>query len=348
MSHSARNERPIGIWLMGVAGLIFLMVLVGGITRLTDSGLSITEWDPIMGAIPPLTEDGWREAFEKYQEIPEYKYQNRGMSLEAFKSIFFWEWFHRLLGRLIGVAFALPLAWFAFTGRISRGLLPKLLGIFVLGGLQGGLGWYMVMSGLVDRVDVSQYRLTAHLGVAVAIYCACLWVAFGILFDDRPHRLAPSGGLSRLVMLLVVLVFGQILLGGFVAGLDAGIGYNTWPLMEGDFVPPHLYASDPWYLSSFEDPLSVQFNHRMAAYLVTLFVLGLTVWAFVDQHLVSHRPMVLAVLSAVLLQVLLGIFTLIYVVPIPLAAMHQGGALVVLAVSLYWMYLTRAKVSLVH
>ncbi|TNE37202.1 MAG: heme A synthase [Alphaproteobacteria bacterium] len=345
---SAKSERPIGLWLIGIAGLIFLMVLVGGITRLTDSGLSITEWDPIMGAIPPMTEEGWREAFEKYQEIPEYKYQNKGMSLEAFKGIFFWEWFHRLLGRLIGVAFAVPLVWFAVTKRISRALLPKLIGIFVLGGLQGGLGWYMVMSGLVDRVDVSQYRLTAHLGVAVAIYCACLWVAFGILFEERRHRLAPSAGLFRLVAGLVVLVFGQILLGGFVAGLDAGIGYNTWPLMEGDFIPPHLYASDPCYLSSFEDPLSVQFNHRMVAYLVSLYVLGLTLWIFADQHLTSHRPMVLSVLSVVVLQVVLGILTLVHVVPISLAALHQGGALVVLAVSLYWMFLTRAKASLVH
>jgi cytochrome c oxidase assembly protein subunit 15 len=336
---SSRSNRQIGIWLLGIAGLIFVMVLVGGITRLTDSGLSITEWDPIMGAVPPMSQEGWDEAFEKYQQIPEYKLVNKGMSLGEFKFIFFWEWFHRLLGRFIGLAFAIPFVYFLATRKVERALLPKLIGLFVLGGAQGALGWYMVMSGLVDRVDVSQYRLTAHLGVAVVLYLACLWVAYDLLHQPDGTRIRVPNKIYQGAIVLTILVFVQLLLGGFVAGLDAGIGYNTWPLMEGAFIPPHLFDMSPWYSSAFEDPMTVQFDHRMLAYVITGFA-GL-LWFWARREGVPPRFMGLAnvVLVTILLQVLLGILTLVFVIPLSLALLHQGGALVVLASTLYWVFI---------
>lgn len=340
MVQAQTSNRPVGIWLLSIAGLIFLMVLVGGVTRLTDSGLSITEWDPIMGAIPPLTDEGWDEAFRKYQEIPEYEYINKGMSLDEFKFIFFWEWFHRLLGRFIGLAFAVPFVFFLVTKRVERSLLPRLIGIFILGGLQGALGWYMVMSGLVDRVDVSQYRLTAHLGVAVVLFCASLWVAFELLYSERRTSQDVPAGLKRGVSLLTVLVFLQILAGGFVAGLDAGIGYNTWPLMDGAFFPDHLFASSGGP-AIFEDMLTVQFDHRMLAYVVSVLAIGLAVWVMRSKALAEQTGMAVVVLSAVLLQVLLGILTLVLMVPLSLGVLHQGGALIVLGLLLYWMFVMR-------
>ncbi len=336
-----KADRQIGIWIFSIAGLIFLMVLVGGITRLTDSGLSITEWDPIMGALPPMSDAAWNDAFEKYKEIPEYKLINKGMSLEEFKFIFFWEWFHRLLGRFIGLAFAIPFLYFLLTRKIERRLTPKLAGIFVLGGAQGALGWYMVMSGLVDRVDVSQYRLTAHLGVAVILYVFCLWVAFGLLFKKRELPSAPQPSNRRAWAYgFASLVFLQILLGGLVAGLDAGIGYNTWPLMDGAFIPVGLLGEGTGLIGVFEHPKTVQFDHRMIAYLIT--ILAAVLWVVGRRGASGQVARTLDwVLIAVLAQVLLGILTLVFFVPLWLGVAHQGGALIVLGFSVYYVYLLR-------
>ncbi len=310
-------------WLMVVALLIFCMVIVGGATRLTDSGLSITEWQPLLGAIPPFTEAQWLEAFEKYRQIPEYQLVNKGMSLEAFKFIYWWEWSHRFLGRFIGLVFFLPLVYFAATGGLSLKSAFRCLLLLVLGGLQGALGWYMVSSGLVDRVDVSQYRLAAHLTLAAAIFGATLWVAYGL---DR-DRLAPDDGRDWTAVAIVALVLLQVAAGGFVAGLDAGLGYNTWPLMDGQIVPEGLFSGQPWWRNIFENAMTVQFNHRLLAYVIAVFIAG---YAYVVQ---SRSASVM--LAAVVLQVALGIWTLLWQVPLWLGLAHQGGAMLLLAAVLW-------------
>jgi cytochrome c oxidase assembly protein subunit 15 len=310
-------------WLVAMAVLVFCMVIVGGATRLTDSGLSITEWQPLLGAIPPLTEAHWLEALEKYRQIPEYQLINKGMSLEEFKFIYWWEWAHRFLGRVIGLAFFLPFAYFAATGALTVKTALRCGVLFVLGGLQGALGWYMVASGLVDRVDVSQYRLAAHLTLATVIFGAILWVLFGL---DRSRR-SPAGGREWAALLLVGLVILQVAAGGFVAGIDAGFGYNTWPLMEGAWVPKGLMAAEPWWRNMFENAMTVQFNHRVLAYVIVVLVAA---YAYVVQTRAS-----LILLAAVGLQVVLGIWTLLWAVPLWLGLAHQGGALLVLAAAIW-------------
>jgi cytochrome c oxidase assembly protein subunit 15 len=313
------DRQPLRIWLYGLAALVFAMVVVGGATRLTESGLSITEWQPILGAIPPLSEADWLQAFEKYKAIPEYQLVNRGMLLEEFKVIYWWEWAHRFLGRLIGLAFLIPFAFFWLTGRIERPLIPKLLGIFALGALQGGLGWFMVMSGLDERVDVSQYRLAAHLTLAALIFAAVLWVA--LTFDQAPRR-------PRLVpVLLLLLAFVQIAAGGLVAGLDAGMGYNTWPRMDGALIPSGLDTMSPWWKNLFENALTVQFDHRLLAYVLGLVAIG----SFLTERTTSSA----VVLAAVVLQMAIGIWTLLAQVPIALGLLHQAGAFLVLGAVLW-------------
>ncbi|MCP4936152.1 MAG: heme A synthase [bacterium] len=321
------------LWLFGVAAIIVLMVVVGGATRLTDSGLSITEWKPLTGALPPMSAADWASEFAKYKTIPEYREVNKGMSLAQFKGIYWWEWGHRLLGRLIGFAFAVPFVFFWLTGRLSRGLLPKLAIMFVLGGLQGVLGWYMVMSGLSVRVDVSQYRLAAHLGFAVVIFGYILWVAMALKNNCAGNT--PSfrpGNLAFGAALIVTLMFAQIALGGLVAGLKAGLTYNTWPLMDGSFIPQGLFVHDPWYLAPFEDILTVQFDHRMLAYLIVAVVL-VHLFALNRRGRLDASAGWLA--SAVLAQIVLGIWTLLAVVPISLALAHQGFAIIVFGMSLH-------------
>ena len=241
---SARHDRVVQIWLYAIAVLIALMVVVGGATRLTDSGLSITEWQLITGVVPPFTEAQWMVAFGKYQQIPEYQQINRGMSLSEFKFIYWWEWGHRFLGRFIGFAFFIPLVFFWLRGYLSPGLKPKLIAAFLIGAMQGALGWYMVQSGLSERTDVSQYRLAAHLGLAVALFAVVLWLAFG-LRRWRPQPETGLGGAGGFAIAFAALIFLQIVLGGFVAGLDAGHGYNTWPLMDGAVVPDGLMSMSP-------------------------------------------------------------------------------------------------------
>ncbi len=324
-----RDRRRVAAWLFVCCALVFAMVVVGGVTRLTHSGLSIVEWQPIVGTVPPLSQSEWEDTFQKYQLTPEYRQVNRGMSLEEFKGIFWWEYGHRLLGRLIGFAFLLPLLAFWLRGSIDRSLAAKLAGIFILGGLQGAMGWYMVKSGLVDDPHVSQYRLTAHLAMAVAIYAAMLWSALEVL---RPT--ARPGTASRLAWAVTFLVAYQIVTGGFVAGIHAGLAYNSFPLMNGHVVPPEIASLDPWYLNLFSNMATVQFDHRLGAWALAVAVPWL--WLRSRRYAVSWgaRVAIDFLAAALVLQVSLGIATLLLVVPVPLAAAHQAGALVLFTAAL--------------
>jgi heme a synthase len=337
-------DTAVRAWLWLVAALVFCMVVVGGATRLTDSGLSITEWQPILGAIPPLSEADWLSAFEKYKTIPEYSIVNAGMSLADFKSIYWWEWTHRFLGRFIGVAFAVPFVAFWLARMLRPGFALKLLGVLALGGLQGVIGWYMVMSGLVDRIDVSQYRLALHLLTAFSILALLVWLALDVGPAPDPMRAStlPRSALFG-ARVLFVLVFVQAGLGALVAGLKAGLTYNTWPLMDGRLVPEGLGTLSPWYVNFFENVTTVQFDHRVAAYAVALFAIGYAVLLArkgADERAVGAAGLLVAVILA---QAGLGIWTLVSGVPLALGLAHQAGAaLVVAAVTLNLHVVTRA------
>ncbi len=322
----ARNNRQVGWWLMAVAVLVVIMVVVGGATRLTDSGLSITEWRPVTGAVPPLSQEQWLVEFEKYQQIPEYTLINKGMSLGEFKSIYYWEWGHRFLGRLIGFAFLIPFVYFLLARKIEKSLAPKLVGLFVLGGSQGFLGWYMVQSGLVDRVDVSHLRLAAHLGLAFLILAALFWVALGLLRESR-EPLSPQHKKFQTASTFLVGFIGlQIILGALVAGLHAGRIYNTWPLMDGALIPTGLFMQSPWYANFIDSHLTVQFNHRLVAYCIALLVVLIFVWSK-SLNLSKPSRQAISILAFIVgIQVLLGIWTLLAVVPISLGLLHQLGA----------------------
>lgn len=320
-------------WLLAVAALVVVLVLVGGATRLTESGLSITEWKPVSGVLPPLTDSGWQAEFEKYQTIPQYAHQNLGMTLPEFKTIFWWEWTHRLLGRLIGVAYLLPFLFFLWRGMVPRDQKARLWGIFALGGLQGAVGWWMVASGLVGRVEVSQYRLATHLTLACIIFVACLWTAQRMVHvpsrEEVPRRIRYTAGV------LVVLVLLQIYLGALVAGLRAGLVYNTWPSIDGAFIPTseRLFFNTPLWRNFFENTLTVQFDHRMVAY--TLWIVAVLHALDVWRTLRRGREVTLAVLLAlaVTLQASIGIATLLSQVAIDLALTHQAMAMAVLALA---------------
>lgn len=334
-TEQSRYDRQIAQWLVFCAVVIFAMILLGGATRLTNSGLSMVEWKPLVGAIPPLTEQDWQETFEKYKQYPEYQKINRGMSVHDFKTIFMYEYLHRLLGRLIGVLFAVPMIYFAVRGRLRPGLAPGLIILFFMGGLQGLLGWYMVKSGLVDNPRVSQYRLTAHLGVAVAIYAYMLWLAFDLLLARGIKPETEHKPYARWTLVLVVLVYLMILSGGLVAGTDAGYAYSTWPLMGDSFIPPGLYATSPAWLAMFEDITTIQFNHRMFAYLLfaVLSVSAFLVYRSATQGRAKLGAIVLVVVLC--LQVILGISTLLLHVPVVLGTAHQGGAVLLLTATLF-------------
>jgi cytochrome c oxidase assembly protein subunit 15 len=311
------------------------MVVVGGGTRLTHSGLSITEWQPIVGTLPPLGEADWNAAFAKYQATPEYRLVNRGMTLEAFKGIFWWEYFHRLLGRAIGVAFLLPLLWFISRRMVPSGYAPRLVGIFLLGGLQGAMGWYMVQSGLVDDPRVSQLRLTMHLGLAFVIFGAMLWTALSLLETDSSRRLPRAAALAGFANALVGVVFLMVLSGGLVAGIRAGFAYNTFPLMNGELVPSEIFMIEPWYRNFWNNMATVQFDHRLIALVLALLVPALW-WRVMARPDASRRARigVHLLLAMLALQIALGIATLLLVVPLPLAAAHQAGALLTFAAAL--------------
>lgn len=322
-STPASSRRAIAAWLLACCALVFVMVVVGGITRLTHSGLSIVEWQPIMGAIPPLNDAQWQETFAKYQQTPEFRLRNHDMTLEGFKGIFWWEYVHRLLGRLIGLAFLLPFIYFLWRRRLSGALAWKLVGIFALGGLQGAMGWYMVKSGLVDDPRVSSLRLAAHLGLAFLIYGAMLWVALGLL---SPLRTPGSDAARHRAGLLVVLVFVMVLSGALVAGIRAGFAYNTWPLMNGQWIPEEILLLEPWWTNLVHNMATVQFMHRVLAVIIVL--LALIAWSRVRFEPPNPRARLWsrAVIIVAAVQVLLGITTLLLQVPINLAALHQAGA----------------------
>ncbi|PCJ90092.1 MAG: heme A synthase [Hyphomicrobiales bacterium] len=345
-SDTHHDINAIRIWLYIICLLIFVMVIVGGVTRLTDSGLSITEWKPLLGAIPPLNEAQWLMEFEKYQKIPEYQLQNMGMSLEEFSFIYWWEWSHRFLGRFIGLVYFVPFVWFAARRKIPLNLYPRLIILFVLGGLQGVVGWWMVYSGLSVRVDVSQYRLAAHLILAIFIFAATLWVARGLRTPAAQARYQQVGAsIIWTGRALLVLLFAQLFAGVFVAGLDAGLTFNTWPLMDGDLIPSGLWSDAPGgLLNSFENIQTVQFNHRVLAYLL----LALAVF-----HLFQIRKSVqgiagitaMVVVIMILVQALIGITTLLLAVPLWAGALHQGFAVIVVTVMVMHLQNMRKDIS---
>jgi cytochrome c oxidase assembly protein subunit 15 len=321
--------RAVALWLLAVAALVFLMVVVGGITRLTESGLSIVRWEPIAGILPPIGEEAWAGEFAAYRQSPQYQLVNRGMSLEDFKNIYFWEYLHRLMGRIIGLAFALPLLWFAWQRAIPRGYGWKLIALLALGGLQGAIGWWMVASGLVDRPDVSHIRLAVHLLLALAIFAALLWVALDLLRlagdgDARPARM-PTSAIWALSLL-----FLQFLFGAYVAGLDAGYAYSSWPKMGDRWFPADAPLLEPWLRNFADNPIMVQFVHRWLAFAVAAAALVLASKAWKA----GHRQSGGALAGAVTVQILLGIFTLLSGVELWIAASHQGMAVLLLAAAL--------------
>ena len=314
----APKPRAIATWLLIVAGLVLLMVVVGGITRLTESGLSMVRWEPVSGAIPPLNEAAWQAEFNHYKASPQYQQVNRGMTLADFKTIFFWEYVHRLLGRLIGLAFALPLAWFAWKRAIPQGMGWKLGGLLGLGALQGAIGWWMVASGLIDVPEVSHIRLAVHLLMALLILAGLVWVALDL---KKPARI-PLLGIWTLCLL-----FLQFLFGAYVAGLDAGYAFNTWPLMGEDWYPAGAEWMQPALRNFVDNPIMVQFVHRWLALAVAVLALALATRAWLARH---HREGA-ALGVAVILQVQLGILTLLSGVQIDIAVAHQGMAALLLA-----------------
>ena len=343
---SASWDRAIRLWLWGMAALVLLMIAVGGATRLTDSGLSITEWQPILGAIPPMSDADWQTAFAKYKTTSEYHLVNKEMTLEGFKPIFWWEWSHRFLGRFIGLAFAVPLAFFWAKGALRPGMSQRMLAVLALGGVQGVIGWYMVKSGLVDRVDVSHYRLALHLSVAFLLLSLLVLLAlehgrYGTV--QRAPALALRSAPVRQSHWIVGLVFLQVALGAFVAGLKAGLHYNTWPLMNGTVVPDDVFAMTPWYVNVFDNPTTVQFNHRLVAYAVVGLVLWhlLTVLRSISDPVLKQSAYFLT--AGVVAQAVLGVVTLLWAVPLHLGIAHQAGAALVLAIAVRHLFLMRRR-----
>ncbi|AMN42259.1 COX15/CtaA family protein [Rhodoplanes sp. Z2-YC6860] len=333
--HPAASRRPIvRLWLYVVAALMVLTLVVGGATRLTESGLSIVEWKPVTGVVPPMSQDAWQAEFGKYQQIPQYRELNRGMSLEEFKTIYWWEWSHRLLARTIGAVFLLPFVFFLWRGWIDPRLKARLWTLFGAGAALGAVGWWMVSSGLADssRVSVSQYRLAFHLTLACAIYAAILWTARGLhrrIAGEAPWRLrASAAGLMVLVLL-------QIYLGALVAGLNAGLVFNTWPDIDGTLIPSaeRLWFDTPVWRNLFENTLTVQFNHRMVAYLLWIVAALHAVDAFRSRGVVAGRNGALVLAAIVTLQAGIGIMTLLHQVPLPLALLHQLTGILVLTVA---------------
>ena len=344
----ARSRRAVGVWLVLIALLIAAMVVIGGLTRLTGSGLSITEWDPIVGALPPLSTADWLDAFHKYQHIPQYVREHQGMTLDAFKGIYWWEWTHRLLGRLIGAVFLLPFLFFLWIGAIARREVPRMVVLFALGGLQGFVGWWMVESGLETRVSVSQYRLAIHLGVALILFLAVLWTAFEYLSPNssplakgRWARAGAPGG-EQWSGAFVALVYVQMLLGALVAGLHAGLIYNTWPSMDGRVLPEHPLFLQPWWINPFENAGLAQFDHRLGGYIVALSAIGIW-WVGMRAKLSGlARASAYAVLFVTFAQIALGIATLLNQAPLTLSALHQTTALALLSAALWHAFARRS------
>jgi len=335
-----KDRRAVGRWLLFMAFMVFAMVVVGGATRLTESGLSMVDWRPVTGVLPPIGDDAWQAEFAKYQESPEYRLKNYHMSVEDFKGIFYWEWGHRLLGRLIGLFFFVPMVWFWVKGRVPEGYKPRLAALFVLGGLQGLMGWYMVMSGLVDEPAVSHYRLTAHLSLALLIFAALFWTALSLL---NPK---PAGGtplLKRLTHTAMLVLVLQLVMGALVAGLKAGHIFNTWPLMGETFVPEGLWFMDPWWLNMLDNAITVQFDHRIGAYVLTILAVVIGFMARNAPRETKNAAYLL--IGAVGVQMLLGIIMLLKEVPVSWGTAHQGGGVLVLAAIINLMHKQRGRIA---
>ncbi len=331
---SSLHAKPVAFWLALCSFMVFLMVVIGGLTRLTESGLSIVEWKPVSGIIPPLGEMAWQEEFAKYKQTPEYKLVNHGMNLEEFKSIFFLEYVHRLLGRLAGAVFLIPLLYFVWKRQLEKPVVRRLGVIFLLGGVQGVIGWYMVKSGLQHDPHVSHYRLALHLGTALVIEALLCWAMFHAWFGENTTKMQ-----GRLHTLLVpVMVLFQSVTGAFVAGLHAGLIYNTFPLMDGRLVPKGMWIMEPWYSNIVENVTTVQFIHRLSALVLAALIISL--WVRVQYY--NYAPMlkkaVNFLITMLIIQVTLGIMTLLAHVPVALASLHQAGAVVLLVLSLYCLY----------
>ena len=331
--HVRRSTRPVGVWLLVICAMLLVMIALGGATRLTGSGLSIMEWAPVSGVLPPLSEREWERLFALYKQIPQYALVNEGFGLSGFKHIFWLEWVHRFWGRLLGVAFVVPLVVFAWRGQVSRRLVARLAVIFALGGLQGAVGWFMVASGFMpDSTAVSPYRLVVHLLLALTVYAAVLWTALDMLETGRP-AVPASPAVRRLTALAVVLVALTVVAGGFVAGLKAGLAYNTFPLMDGTLPPPGYLALRPAWRNLFENIPAVQFDHRVLATLTASVCLAAAVagWRWARGQ---ARRMLLALGAAVVAQYALGVATLLTVVAPVLATGHQAMAVLVLSAAL--------------
>ncbi|HEY5237697.1 MAG TPA: COX15/CtaA family protein [Rhizomicrobium sp.] len=331
------SRKAVGIWLLCVAGLIVAMLVVGGLTRLTGSGLSITQWQPVTGVVPPMNETAWANEFAQYQHIPQYRLENRGMSLGDFKAIYWWEWTHRFLGRALGFVFFVPFLWFAWRGAIGAKDIPRMALLFALGGLQGFIGWWMVESGLETRVSVSQYRLAIHLGAAVFLLGAILWTALEYLRIPSPQLgVRVRGRLGGLVF--IGLVYVQMMLGALVAGLHAGLLYNTWPLMNGRIIPEDAFVLQPWWRNFFENPGMAQFDHRIGAYIV--FLVAMTIAFTVRAQKRSVQIVNAAGLVGLIatIQVVLGIVTLITQAPLLLSALHQFTAAMLFCAAVWYAF----------
>lgn len=332
------NRRGIRGWLMVLFALVVVMIAVGGLTRLTDSGLSITEWKPVTGAVPPLSEAAWAAELAKYQDSPEYQLQNKGMTLSEFKSIYWWEWGHRQLGRVIGLVWAVGFLWFLIRKQIPTGWTGRLIAVGALGGLQGAIGWWMVASGLTGQmVDVASYRLATHLGLAFVILGLIAWYVYALSRSDADLLQARRSGapvLSRLTTWLVVLIFVQVIAGALVAGIDAGRTYTDWPLMAGDFFPALAFEHTPWGRNFFESEALVQFNHRMLGY--GAFAFGLFTWWRSRKNANHAVKRAYNWLGFMLIwQVILGIGTVLYAAPLHLALTHQLGAVALICLALF-------------
>ncbi|MEE2999477.1 MAG: COX15/CtaA family protein [Pseudomonadota bacterium] len=329
------TNQIIAKWLFGLCGMVFFMVILGGLTRLTHSGLSMVDWRPITGWLPPIGSEEWESVFDQYKESPEFKKINDGITIEGFKSIFWLEYFHRLWGRIMGVSLILPFIFFLAKGWINRKLIFRIIIIFLMGAFQGVLGWYMVKSGLMDNPDVSQYRLTAHLSAAIIIYGYMFWVAMSLIKSENDVLIFASPRLLSFSVFTAFWIFLTIISGGFVAGLDAGLTYNTFPLMDGQVVPGGMWDLDPWHRNFFENITTVQFDHRILAESSLVLVVG--VWLMSRKANIPNfaRVPFTAMLIMVLIQVALGIITLISVVPIFIALLHQIGALILFTISLW-------------
>jgi heme a synthase len=341
------RRRPIRAWLWSIAGMTFLVLIVGGITRLTQSGLSIVDWDPIMGVIPPLNEAQWQDAFDRYRQFPEYQQLRRGMSLEEFQFIFFWEWFHRVVARAIGVVFLVPFVFFWIRGYFNRAVAGRALALFALGAAQGVMGWAMVASGLVDRPSVSHFRLAAHLSLAFVIFGYAVWLARDLAVGldravvERGARTLMGRGLAAVGVLFAL----QVVWGAFVAGLKAGLYHNTFPLMEGRLVPPTLLFMDPPLVNFVQNPIAVQWMHRVLGTILALAILAFS-WRVLRAGVdAASRRLNATLLALMALQYLLGVLTLVYFVPVTLGVIHQAMAMVMFGVWIWWFHHVRHGVA---